>query len=367
MITFQQQINDSATGLGYQISSYVMMRTISTKRGFDWVLKNSDLKALRNTFDNLTLNIDPNFEERTSYLEFDDDAGFDTICNGVLDDHTISVYPTPNNYISDIFDQIKSELVFKENIRNKCEEFKNQFGSEVIAMHIRAGDFEDIVSGMFLCNYDYYENALAQLPEDLPVLVFSNNKERAEYILDNLSYDRSRFTIIKDIYQNNQGSDNMMERIDTIMDYDGTYRFNYNAFLIDTAIDNLNSVDISSPSQEQLNEELKKILNSLDEASRTKIVTGQYNYSYDLCLMSMCEYIIMGNSTYSLWATVLGNPTKVIYPMYWMQGHPEDNIPNVLRDLNGFNQTLSACEVIVGQDHYYPVENPDDRTITVVE
>ena len=125
MITFQQQINDSATGLGYQISVYIMMRTISTKRGFDWVLSNSHLKALRNTFDNLTLNIDPNFEERTSYLEFDDDAGFDTICNGVIDDHTISVYPTPNNYISDIFDQIKSELVFKETIRNKCEEFKN--------------------------------------------------------------------------------------------------------------------------------------------------------------------------------------------------------------------------------------------------
>lgn len=367
MITFQQLTNDSGTGLGYQISSYIMMRTISTKRGFDWIISNSELKALRNTFENLNLNLNSDVETLTDYLEFDDDAGFDAICNGVIDDHTISVYPTPNNYISDIFDQIKSELVFKENIRTKCEEFKNQFGSEVIAMHVRAGDFEDITSGMFLCDYDYYENALAQLPADLPVLVFSNNKERAQYIIDNLSYDKSRFTIIKDIYQNNQGSDSMMESIDNIIDFNGLYRFNYTSFLLQLAEDNLVTQNILNPILREINEEVKKIINGLDSESKNKVISGQYNYSYDLCLMSMCEYIIMGNSTYSMWATQLGSPKKVMYPMYWMQGHPENNIPTILRDLGGENQTLAAAELIVGRDNYYPIENPDHRQIEVVE
>jgi len=368
MITFQRKKDNPNLGLGNQISYYIMMRSISIKRGFDWVITNSELKYLRNTFENLNLNINSEFEPFINEVEFDNNVGFESICNGVIDEHMVRVHPTPVNYYSDIYDQVKSELIFKQDIKAKCEEFKSQFGGEVIGMHIRAGDFEDIFNGMFLCDYDYYENALAELPADLPVLVFSDNKTRAKQIISKLSYDASRFTIVNDIYQNNQGSDSHMERIDHLMDYDGTYKHDYNIYFLHQAGINLNIKGIQNPNIDQINQEVKDIVNSLDSTSKTKVITGKYNYSYDFCLMSMCEYIIMGNSTYSMFAAQLGNPIKVMYPKYWIQiSDAQDITQTIIRDYGGENQILDLAEFIFGNDNYYPVENPDHRTITVVE
>ena len=84
--------------------------------------------------------------------------------------------------------------------------------------------------------------------------------------------------------------------------------------------------------------------------------------------MSMCDYVIMANSTFSLWGATLGNPKKVIYPMYWMQGHPEhpeEGSALIKTDLGEFNQTASLGGSFV-TDKFVPLENPDPRSFEVV-
>jgi len=84
-------------------------------------------------------------------------------------------------------------------------------------------------------------------------------------------------------------------------------------------------------------------------------------------LMTMCDYVIIANSTFSMWGAELGNPKKVMYPMYWMHGHPEDlsNI-TIQSDLGGYDQTRDLAPQLVERDYYFPVENPDPRSFTIL-
>ena len=76
----------------------------------------------------------------------------------------------------------------------------------------------------------------------------------------------------------------------------------------------------------------------------------------------------MANSTFSMWGAELGSPKKVIYPMYWMQGHPEDvNTISIKTDLGGHNQTKDLATQLVERDHYIAVENPDPRSFTILK
>ena len=66
-----------------------------------------------------------------------------------------------------------------------------------------------------------------------------------------------------------------------------------------------------------------------------------------------------------MWGATMGNPKKVIYPMYWMQGHPEDGQALIKTDLDGFDQTKYLGGSFI-KDHFIPLENPDPRSFEVV-
>ena len=57
MIKYHQEYSNSGTGLAYQISCYVMMRSLAERKGLDWVIDPTGFKALRNTFVDLKLNV----------------------------------------------------------------------------------------------------------------------------------------------------------------------------------------------------------------------------------------------------------------------------------------------------------------------
>ena len=102
-----------------------------------------------------------------------------------------------------------------------------------------------------------------------------------------------------------------------------------------------------------------------------------YNASFDLCLMTMCDYFIMANSSFGMWGATMGNPKKVIYPMYWLQGHGNEYEDHVVEgmsnggqtfiktDLDGFDQTKYLGGSFI-KDHFIPLENPDPRSFEVV-
>lgn len=62
--------------------------------------------------------------------------------------------------------------------------------------------------------------------------------------------------------------------------------------------------------------------NQKEFASERFLVSETCNPYVDLCLMSMCDYIIMANSTYSWWGAYLSNAKKIVAPSVW---NPDSN------------------------------------------
>jgi hypothetical protein len=372
MIKYHQEHTTSGTGLAYQISSYVMMRSLAEKTGLEWVIDPNSFKALRNTFVDLNLNIVAEDIADYQTLTFDDELGFAGIEALLEDGKKLHGYPTVQNFVApgdngDLFLKVKQELKFRQDIVDKCKEFRDQFDGEVIAMHVRRGDFSNITSGMFLCGADYYENALAQLPDGIPVLIFTNDKDSVIGDSELIANNPERFTFITDLFNGNEFINcDVGQELDRLIDISGECKFDAKTALAKMANDNLPP---GSLTQEALFIEMARIAqDELHPTYKEKLKTHSYNYSYDLCLMTMCDYVIMANSTFSMWGAELGNPKKVIYPMYWMQGHPEDiDTISIKTDLGGYNQTKDLATQLIERDNYIAVENPDPRSFTILK
>ena len=371
MIKFNQNYTTSGTGLGYQISSYILMRSLEIKTGQTWTINPSNLKSLRHTFQDLNLNVVENDKDYGyKLLELDDEVGFDGIVEKLSQyestDVEIDLYPTVKNMVApdngDTFLKVKQELKFRDIIYNKCLEFRNKFDGEVIAMHVRRGDFVDITNGMFLCGADYYENALKELPADIPVLVFTNDKDSVIQDSALIASDPSRFTFITDLFNDNQLIDcDYGQELDRLVDINGDTKFSYEVALAGLAKQSFGYL----PSYPELSEEMKRIvLEELHPKYKEKLKTNSYNHSYDLCLMSMCDYHIMANSTFSMWGAELSRTNNVIYPKYWMQGHV-DNV-QIKSDLGDYDQTRDLASQIINRDNYHGIANPDPRSFTIV-
>jgi hypothetical protein len=130
----------------------------------------------------------------------------------------------------------------------------------------------------------------------------------------------------------------------------------------------------STPTQEELNQEMVRLVKELHPTYKEKIANNLYNYSFELCLMSMCDYHIAANSSFGMWGVELSNSKKVIYPKYWMQGHDEDTrnafaeigLGAIKIDLDGYDQTRDLAALFFDKPHYIGLENPDQRSFTVV-
>jgi len=366
-IRLKQHYATTGSGLGYQISSYLMMRSLETKTGQDWIITQDSFKALRNTFKDLKLNIQHEDDDIINNIELDDEVGFAELCNVALQIEAgasceYDLYPTGPNITDDmeLFEQIKHELLFRDDIYSKCKEFRDKFDGEVISMHLRRGDFKAIENGMFLCGTDYFINALDQLPKDLPVLVFTNDKDDVITNHELVASNPSRFTFITDLYNNNEFINcDVGQELDRLVDISGDCKFDYKRALASMVQNNLGRV----PEYKELIGEMKDLVKELSPEYKQKLKTHTYNYSLDLCLMTMCNYHIMSNSTYSMWATELSQSKKIIYPKYWMQGHNDEM--ELKSDLGDFNQTAALAPQIVGRENYIGIANPDSRSFTI--
>lgn len=379
MIKHHQEY-DPGHGLGYQISSYVFMRSIQNRTGYDYTINTNEFKALRNTFTNLQFDITDEIasERGISFsnqptlkpIEFLDYQSFEEIVGLVEDDCEFYGNPSPKNIDFDNFESIRKELQFRPEIVDKCRQFMSRFdGQEVISMHIRRGDFEDIRSGMFLIDDDYYKEALELLPPNIPVLIFCNVKD---YILTNpilTASDPERFTFVLDVLHDNELiSCDVGQELDRLVDVSGECRFDYKVALAKHAYNNLIP---SSPTQEEVSQEMVRLVKKLHPLYKDKIANNFYNYSFELCLISMCDYHIMANSSFSVWGTELSNTKKAIYPKYWMHNHDRDQddrigLGVIRNDLAGYDQGRDLAGYLVDKSHYIGLENPDQRSFTFI-
>ena len=69
---------------------------------------------------------------------------------------------------------LKQAFTFKSEYREVAEEMRKQLSGEVIAVHVRRTDYLTNPNHKAL-GLDYYEKALAELPQDIKVIVFTDD------------------------------------------------------------------------------------------------------------------------------------------------------------------------------------------------
>lgn len=75
--------------------------------------------------------------------------------------------------------EVRTAFTFKDQYNSLAEEMRAQLSGEVIAVHVRRTDYLTNPNHQTL-GLDYYEKALAELPSDLTVIVFTDDPEWAK-------------------------------------------------------------------------------------------------------------------------------------------------------------------------------------------
>ena len=236
--------------LANQMFQYASLKGIAKNRGYGWLLPEkggfgATDTAVRNSPHNI-FTVFPRINslqntERVSNTNMkrhpEITHNFDEhLFNKCPNDVDLFGYYQTEKYFKHIEDEIRNDFTFYDDVTKDCKDVINNIDSEIISLHIRRGDY------LYNPNHpvqpiEYYAKALEQLPEDIPVIVFSDDSEwcsRHEF------FENDRFMISED------------------------------------------------------NED-----------------------HYDLCLMSMCDYHIIANSSFSWWGAWLGKSKKVIAPKDW--------------------------------------------------
>ena len=232
--------------LANQMFQYASLKGIAKNRGYDFAIpprevfgsrdgnvRNSDI-ILYDLFDlesnnKISLIQQPTIQERVHHF---DKELFDRCPDNV----DLQGYFQTEKYFKHIEDEIRKDFTFKEELLELCKSFITE---DTISLHIRRGDY------VYNPNHptqdaSYYEAALAKLPEDIPIIVFSDDPAWCD---EQSMFEDDRFMIAEG-----------------------------------------NSTDC------------------------------------DLCLMSLCKYHIIANSSYSWWGAWLADSKQVIAPKNWFGG-----------------------------------------------
>jgi hypothetical protein len=98
--------------------------------------------------------------------------------NKCRDNISLYGYFQTEKYFKHIEDDIRKAFTFADEIWHPCEEsFKENFGNtEVIAIHLRRGDYLKYPHHP-VQSLEYYFEGLSHMPDDIPVMVFSDGIE----------------------------------------------------------------------------------------------------------------------------------------------------------------------------------------------
>lgn len=198
--------------LGNQMFQYAALRGIAAHRGFDFMFPPSydsiDNYGLHDCFKLTNVN-DRNigFHPSQQYAQegqfhFNKDLYEECPDNVNL----YGFYQTPK-YWEDIENDIRQDFEFKKSILEPCQEMINSFETRPIMLHVRRGDpnladkrgfkwaYVNLQDQHPVQTLEYYEEALKQFPEDVPVIVFSDSiewcKEQEFFADDRFNFSES--------------------------------------------------------------------------------------------------------------------------------------------------------------------------------
>ena len=257
--------------LGNQMFQYAGLRGIAEKHGYDWVVPPPDdyYEANYGLFDcfkmksveEKNLGFVPHQFPSVKSKVFSFDSEFFENCP---DNCNLEDYFQTEKYFQHIENLIRQDFEFNDDYLNPCKEFIDQFNGKVISLHVRRTDYLNLQTYHLSCSLDYYRRALEEFPEDVPVLVFSDD---IEWCSNQEIFSGDRFYFSQD-----QQKYSHLHR-----DADGQLRSSFVPYT-------------------------------------------------DLCLMSLCSDAIIANSSFSWWgAWLISNPNKkVIAPNAWFGPDAKD-------------------------------------------
>jgi len=170
---------------------------------------------------------------------------------GIPDNTDIVGYFQSEKYFKDYRNDLLKEFTFKSKILEKATDVRSITKEPVISVHLRLGDYKNLVGKHPIMDKDYYQRALDLLPNDLLVIGFSDEPEEASKIFDSLN--------------------------------------------------------------------------------RKYFITESDDQFTDMCTMSLCNYHVVANSSYSWWGAWLAESKKVIAPHNWFGEDP--NMPRNWSDI----------------------------------
>jgi hypothetical protein len=177
--------------LGNQMFQYAALKGIAYRRGFDYCIPPFDQQGV----DNYGLGDAFNIKSFTDVANlpsvgephFHYSEEFHNTCP---DDVTLVGYFQTEKYFKEIEDQIRKDFIFRDEWLEPCKGFLQEFeGQEIAFLHVRRGDPNLVDRRGFKWAYvncsdqhpvqplEYYEKAIKRLPEDMPILVFSDSIE----------------------------------------------------------------------------------------------------------------------------------------------------------------------------------------------
>lgn len=169
--------------------------------------------------------------------------GYNPGLYGIPDDSDLIGYFQTEKYFNKFRPQLLKQFSFKNEITEKAKTIRAITKDPVISLHIRLGDYVSQQHNHPVCNIEYYKNALELLPDDLLLVVFSDDVKKAQETFEPLN---------------------------------------------------------------------------------RKMLFPETNDKYiDMCLMSMCDYHVIANSSFSWWGAWLSESKKTIAPSQWFGSGPD--------------------------------------------
>ena len=196
--------------LGNQMFQYAALKGIAANRGFDYIIPPENPKVQIDNYGlieafELSTNKNIGYLETQSAFKENHFHFDENLFNKCEDESILYGFFQSEKYFKHIEEDIRKDFTFKENWLDPCKECRSELGEEIIFLHVRRGDPNLADKRGFKWAYvnlqnqhpvqplEYYEKALAEFDENLPVIVFSDSIEWCKE-QDIFKGDRFRFS-----------------------------------------------------------------------------------------------------------------------------------------------------------------------------
>ncbi len=159
---------------------YAALSSIARERGYDFCIPPSSAQNLATDHQLLAAFKLPRLNcigwhlnaPRLSETSFFYDPLFANSCKNHVD---IGGYFQSEKYFAAYADQVRSDFTFHSAFHDEAVKNLQSIGGKAVSLHIRRGDYVNLQDKHPLCTLAYYEEALATVPDYLPILIFSDD------------------------------------------------------------------------------------------------------------------------------------------------------------------------------------------------